>query len=36
MFHRSLPLDEVIERLRTHVGVSIEQPTDGDTSVSSR
>ena len=36
MFHRSLPLEEVIERLRTHVGVSIEQPTDGDSSVPSR
>ncbi len=36
MFHRSLPLEEVIDRLRTHVGVSIEQPTDGDSSVPSR
>jgi PTS system mannose-specific IIA component len=36
MFHRSLPLDEVIERFRTHVGVSIEQPTDGDSPVPRR
>jgi mannose/fructose-specific phosphotransferase system component IIA len=33
VFHRSLPLEEIIERLRTRVGVTIEQPADGDSSV---
>lgn len=36
IFHRSLPLDQVIERLRTHVGVSIEHTTDADSSVPGR
>jgi len=36
MFHRTLPLEEVIERLRSHVGISIEQPTDGDSAVPGR
>lgn len=36
VFHRTLPLDEIIERLRSHVGVSIERPRDADSSVSSR
>lgn len=36
MFHRNLPLNEIVERLRSHVGVSIEQPTDGDTTVPHR
>ncbi len=30
VFHRDLPLDRIVERLRNHVGVSIEQPTHGD------
>jgi mannose/fructose-specific phosphotransferase system component IIA len=36
MFHREFPLEEIVERLRTHVGVSIEQPTHGDSSVPGR
>lgn len=36
MFHRTLPLDELVERLRSHVGVSIEHTSDGDRSVPDR
>ncbi len=36
VFHRSLPLDQIIERLYTHVGVSIERSTDADPSLPSR
>jgi mannose/fructose-specific phosphotransferase system component IIA len=36
IFHRTLPLDEIIARLRTHVGVSIEHTTDGDSPVPGR
>jgi mannose/fructose-specific phosphotransferase system component IIA len=36
IFHRDLPLDRIVERLRNHVGVSIEQPTHGDPSVPRR
>ncbi len=36
VFHRTLPLDEIVARLRTHVGVSIENATDGDTAVPDR
>lgn len=35
IFHRTLRLDEIVERLRTHVGVSIEH-TDGGSSVPGR
>ena len=35
IFHRALPLDEIVERLRSRVGVSIEYTTDADSSVSS-
>jgi mannose/fructose-specific phosphotransferase system component IIA len=34
VFHRGLPLNEVVERLRSRVGVSIEYTTDADSSVS--
>lgn len=33
IFHRTLSLTEIVERLRTHVGVSIEHSTDADSSV---
>lgn len=36
VFHRALPLDDIVARLRTHVGVSIENATDGDTAVPDR
>lgn len=36
VFHRNLTLEQIVERLRTHVGVSIEQPTHGDSSVPGR
>ncbi|MGD2151964.1 MAG: hypothetical protein PVG79_01775 [Gemmatimonadales bacterium] len=36
VFHRTLPLEEVVERLRSHVGVSIEYSADADSSVSGR
>lgn len=36
IFHRNLPLHEIIERLRTHVGVSIEHTRDADPSVPRR
>lgn len=36
VFHRTLPLEEIVERLRTHIGVSIEYATDADSSVPSR
>ena len=36
VFHRTLPLEEVVERLRAHVGVSIEYTTDADSSLPSR
>jgi len=36
VFHRKLPLDDIVARLRTHVGVSIENATDGDTAVPDR
>jgi mannose/fructose-specific phosphotransferase system component IIA len=35
MFHRSLTLDEIVERLRTHIGVSIEH-SNGDSAVPGR
>jgi len=35
-FHRTLPIEEILERLRTHVGVSIEYSTDADSSVPGR
>ena len=35
VFHRKQPLRNVVERLRSHVGVSIEFNTDADSSVSS-
>ncbi|UCC74458.1 MAG: hypothetical protein JSV86_07860 [Gemmatimonadota bacterium] len=36
VFHRSLPLEQIVERLRSHVGVSIEYTTDADSSVPGR
>lgn len=36
VFHRTLPLEEIVERLRGHVGVSIEHARDADSSVSRR
>jgi len=36
VFHRNLPLDDIVARLRTHVGVSIEHTTDGDKTVPDR
>lgn len=36
IFHRTLPLDEVVDRLRSRVGVSIEYATDADSSVPGR
>lgn len=36
VFHRSLPLDEIVERLHSHVGVSIERSTDADSSLPRR
>jgi mannose/fructose-specific phosphotransferase system component IIA len=36
IFHRTLPLDEIVERLRSRVGVSIEYTTDADSSVPGR
>jgi len=36
VFHRTLPLEQIVERLRTHVGVSIEQPRDADPTVPRR
>lgn len=36
VFHRTLPLSDIITRLRSHVGVSIEHATDGDTAVPDR
>lgn len=36
VFHRTLSLEEVVERLRSHVGVSIEYATDADSSVPGR
>lgn len=36
VFHRALPLDDVVARLRTHTGISIEQATDGDKTVPDR
>ncbi len=36
VFHRSLPLAEIIERLQSRVGVSIEYTTDADSSVPGR
>jgi len=36
VFHRGLPLEDVVARLRTHIGISIEQATDGDTTVPDR
>lgn len=37
-FHRTLPIEEIIARLRTHVGVSIEhsKDMDGDSSLQDR
>lgn len=36
VFHRSLPLPELVERLRTHVGVSIEHQPDADPTLPGR
>ncbi len=36
MFHRSMPLDELVDRLRSHVGVSIEHNSDADPSLQDR
>jgi mannose/fructose-specific phosphotransferase system component IIA len=36
IFHRTLPLDEIIARLRTHIGVSIEHTSDGNSPVQGR
>lgn len=36
IFHRTLPLDEIVDRLRSRVGVSIEYATDADSSVPGR
>lgn len=36
VFHRTLPLADLVERFRTHVGVSIEHSTDADSSVPGR
>lgn len=36
VFHRSLPIEEVVERLRTHICVSIERPPDADSTVPRR
>jgi mannose/fructose-specific phosphotransferase system component IIA len=36
VFHRTLALEEIAERLRSHVGVSIEHTTDADSSVPGR
>ncbi len=36
IFHRSLPIDEIVERLRSRVGVSIEYASDADSSVPGR
>jgi PTS system mannose-specific IIA component len=36
VFHRTLSLAEVVERLHAHVGVSIEYATDADSSVPGR
>ncbi|MGD2217555.1 MAG: hypothetical protein PVJ64_12445 [Gemmatimonadales bacterium] len=36
VFHRDLPLQEIVERLRSHVGVSIEYDTDADSPVPGR
>ena len=36
VFHRTLSLEEIVERLRSRVGVSIEYTTDADSSVPSR
>ena len=33
IFHRALPLDEIVERLRSRIGVSIEYASDADSSV---
>jgi mannose/fructose-specific phosphotransferase system component IIA len=35
-FHRTLPLEEILDRLRSRVGVSIEYSTDADSSVPGR
>jgi mannose/fructose-specific phosphotransferase system component IIA len=36
VFHRELPLPELIDRLRSHVGISIEHGPDADRPVSGR
>ncbi|NIR43163.1 MAG: hypothetical protein GWN99_04420 [Gemmatimonadetes bacterium] len=36
IFHRELPLEQVVERLRSRVGVSIEYSADADSSLSGR
>lgn len=36
IFHRTLPLEEIVERLHSHVGVSIEYSADADSSVPRR
>lgn len=36
IFHRTLPLEQILDRLRSRVGVSIEYSTDADSSVPGR
>lgn len=36
VFHRALPLAEIVERLRSRIGVSIEHASDADSSLPSR
>jgi mannose/fructose-specific phosphotransferase system component IIA len=36
VFHRTLPLDEILARLRTHTGISIEQAKHDDTTLPDR
>ena len=34
VFHRDLPLHEIMDRLRSHVGITFEHPDDGDSPLS--
>jgi mannose/fructose-specific phosphotransferase system component IIA len=36
VFHRALPVDEIVERLRSRVGVTIEYATDADSPLPGR
>lgn len=36
VFHRTLSLTDIVERLRRHVGVTIEHSADGDTALQGR